>query len=76
MTKPVSLTATLATLKTARPRATESMIPVKAGELVGDAFMFYETPEGEMYFGDTETAATGTEDVDKQKQEAGFPPPL
>ena len=52
------------------------MIPVKAGELVGDAFMFYETPEGEMYFGDTETAATGTEDVDKQKQEAGFPPPL
>ena len=48
----------------------------KDGELVGDAFMFYETPEGEMYFGDTETAATGTEDVDKQKQEAGFPPPL
>jgi hypothetical protein len=24
----------------------------KDGELVGDAFMFYETPEGEMYFGD------------------------
>ena len=24
----------------------------KDGELVGDAFMFYETPEGEKYFGD------------------------